>query len=111
MMLKDIANRLARFIVDVGQAQPYGGEVFEAKVARPHFTINFSSLHCLDGSVCLYGPQKIIIQYQTNIIGFPPEDNRRFTSEEDALKFLQLAFVELKFKEAFEVPVDVRKKL
>ena len=58
----------------------------------------------LDGEIRIYGEKFLLLKYITGYRSLPHNDNRVFTSTEDLIKFLQLAFVDYKFDEALAIP-------
>lgn len=97
-----IAQRIATFIIENRLANPFGGDVHQStdKKGRP-YTVLFSVPRVLDGLVTVYGPKFILINTQG---GLSLGDGSVFESEADALKFMRLAFVDLKRDEAADVP-------
>ena len=105
-----IADRIAQFIIENRLASPYGGDVSLSKVTkRPCYTVAFSAPRVLDGTVSVYAPKFINVHYITGYRALPHEDSVVFTSEEDAVNFLRLAFVEGKYDEALAIPTLPRK--
>lgn len=107
---KVIATTFATFVKKHGLAAPYGGTLDLIKDrGAPHYSIPFSKNLILDGSInikCVGGLHHVVItiEYATNIIGLPPEGARVFLNMWNALRFLQLAFVDGNFVEAMRVP-------
>jgi len=100
-----IAERIARFINVNHLNSPFGGDVTLFKGGKvPCYVVAFSKPRVLDGTVSVYGPKFVQVRFQTSYRDLPASDSRVFTSEPDAVKFLKLAFVDLKFDDAMEVP-------
>lgn len=100
-----IANRIARFIKVNKLDNPFGGDVTLFRGGKmPCYTVAFSKPRVLDGVVSVYSPTFIQVRYQTGYRALPSNGSLVFTSEANAVKFLLLAFVELKFDEAEQVP-------
>ena len=106
---QQLAQRIADFINANRLNNPFGGDVHQSaeKKGRP-YTILFSRPRYLDGLVTVYGPKFILINSQG---GLALNDGAVFESEENALNFMRLAFVEetLKRDEAMEIPVKAQK--
>lgn len=105
----DIAQRLAEFVSANQLAQIYGGDVSQdqTKKGKP-YNVGFSVARYVDGNILIYGPKFINVGYQTAYRDLPSRDQRVFTSIDDAERFLRLAFVELKFQEALDIPVRTK---
>lgn len=102
----ELATEIAAYVADNGLAEVYGGDV--VKNGR-YYTILFSKCRTLDGAINFYGPKFVLVKYQTAFQDLPRNDNRVFTSIKDALNFLRLAFVELDFEAALNIPVKESK--
>jgi hypothetical protein len=103
----ELAQRIADFVCEHDLAQVYGGDVSSAGRYR---AIGFSRCASLDGEVRVYGPKFIQVLYQTRDHTLPREDAPVFTSEEHALEFLRLAFVEHDGESALEIPTKTQAK-
>jgi len=100
-----IANRIARFININKINSPFGGDVTLFRGGKmPHYLVAFSKPRVLDGTVSVYSPTFIQVRFNTSYRALPASDSRVFGSEANAIKFLKLAFVDLKFDDAMEVP-------
>jgi hypothetical protein len=64
----------------------------------------FAKPRVLDGEVRVYNPKFIMVAWQTAFRDLPHKDKRVFGSLKDAMDFIRLAFVELKFDDAMDVP-------
>lgn len=104
-----LADRFAEFIIKNGLTQPYGGDVTLSLKGRPHYCVLFCYPRTLDGQIAVYSHNFIVIQYQTGYRNLPSDDRRVYTSEADAMKFLDLAFVQHKADEALAIPVKEKK--
>ena len=104
-----IANRIARFIKVNHLDSPFGGDVTLYKGGKmPCYLVAFSKPRVLDGTVSVYSPSFIQVRFNTSYRALPAGDSRVFGSESDAVKFLKLAFVDLKFDDAMEIPTKGR---
>lgn len=104
------ANRIARFIVVNKLNSPFGGDVSLYRGGKmPCYLVAFSTPRVLDGTVSVYSPTFIQVRFNTSYRALPAGDSRIFTSESDAIRFLKLAFVDLKFDDAMEVPTKGKK--
>ena len=100
-----IANRIARFINVNKLNSPFGGDVSLYRGGKvPSYIVAFSIPRYLDGTVQVYSPTFILVRFNTSFRTLPASDSRVFTSEPDAIKFLKLAFVDLKADEAMAIP-------
>lgn len=99
---EDIMRQIASFIERNGLASVYSG--FGLSEDKRYRYILMSKPRVLDGEIRIYGPKFILINYQTAYRSLPHNDRRVFTSAEDAIKFIQLAFVDGKYDEALEIP-------
>jgi hypothetical protein len=72
----------------------------------PCYLTAFSKPRVLDGTVAVYSPHFIQVRYQTSYRQMRASDSIVFRSEDAALTFLRLAFVELKFDEATDFAHD-----
>ena len=70
--------------------------------------ILFSKPAVLDGEIKVFGPKFIQVKYQTGIRDLPQRDSRVFSSERDALKFIEQAFVKFDADAALAVPARSR---
>ena len=70
--------------------------------------ILFSKPAVLDGEIKVFGPKFIQVKYQTGIRDLPRGDSRVFSSERDALKFIEQAFVKFDADAALAVPARSR---
>jgi hypothetical protein len=95
-----LAERIAKYIRQQKWTAPFGGECNKDGKA---YSILFAKPRTLDGLVRVWGPKFILIECQ----GPAAHGNWRgcYESEEDAMKFLRLAFQEHKWTEAMEVPI------
>ncbi len=99
---EEITELISDFVFCNSLATVYSGtDLHESKKYR---YILISKPRVLDGEIRVYGPKFIYVSYQTAYRSLPAKDRRIFTSADDALNFLNLAFVEFKFEEALEVP-------
>lgn len=103
----ELAARLATFVGEYNLCNPYGGDVRKVEKPRPHYTIGFSRPAVLDGSIAVWGPTFIKIDFIHRGHG----DYRLvFASEENAIAFLRAAFVEHDWTKAWGVPQKPEKK-
>lgn len=98
-----LAIDIAQTIIDGGLTQPFGGDVTLVTQPKPHYSIAFAKPRILDGSVEVYAPTFVVVSWETGIRDLPHRAKRVYTAE-NAKKFIQLAFVELKFREAEAIP-------
>jgi hypothetical protein len=100
---QELAERIADFINENEINSPFGGDVSLYRGGKvPCYVTAFAKPRVLDGTVSVYSPKFIQVRYQTGYRQLPASDSIVFSSEADALTFLRLAFVELKFDEASE---------
>ena len=100
-MRTEVVDKIEEFLLENGLDEVYGVlREDEAKYA----SLTFCKARDLDGSIKVYGPRFILVQYQTRIGDLPRKDSAVFESVEDTLEFLRLAFVEYKADEAMDVP-------
>lgn len=100
---RPVAERIAAFILDNDLANPFGGDVaLKQSGKRKFYSVSFSRPAVLDGQIEVYSPKFILVQAQGRLA--QAGDQRVFESEENALRYLRLAFVEFKFDEALLVP-------
>ena len=99
---EQITEQISDFVFCNSLATVYSGTDLSSDKRYRYVLI--SKQRVLDGEIRIYGPKFIYVSYQTAYRGLPGKDVRVFTSVDDALNFLQLAFVEHKFDEAMEIP-------
>ena len=90
---KEIAEAIAAFIRENDLAQVFGGDVDLANnFSRPgkHYSVLLSRRSTLDGVVRVFSPARIHVMTK-GPLGF---GSTTFTSGEQAIEFLRLAFVE-----------------
>jgi hypothetical protein len=85
-----------------GPVNGYAGKG-EKISGKPHRVV-FSSNRSLDGGVLVYGPNFILIRYQTSYKDLPQDDSRVFQSADHAREFIEEAFVNLNFNKALKIP-------
>lgn len=100
-MRTEIVDQIEEFLLDNGLDEVYG--VLRTDEAR-YSGLTFCKARDLDGSIRVYGPKFILLEYRTRIGGLPAHDRAVFESVDDTLEFLRLAFVEYKADEAMDVP-------
>lgn len=97
----EIADRIAAKVREWRLTAPFGGDV--EKSGR-YYGILFAKPRTLDGLVRVYGPKFIMVESQGPLgLG-----RSIFESEEAAVDFIRLAFVELDREEAWKVPTRAR---
>jgi hypothetical protein len=101
----DIATRIANFICENNLANPFGGDVEQSKDKR-YYGVLFSVPRLLDGFVRVYSPKYILIETQGRLV----PQNAVYESEENALKFMRLAYVEHNTEAAYAVPTKAPKE-
>lgn len=101
----EIAGRFAQFICDNNLANPFGGDVEQSRDKR-YYSVAFSVPAILDGCLCVYSPKYILIQCQGRLC----QNNAVYTSEADAMRFMQLAFVYHDMGAAYAVPTKPPKE-
>jgi hypothetical protein len=99
---EEITERISDFVFCNSLATVYSGT--DLSKDKKYRYVLISKPRVLDGEIRVYGSKFIYVSYQTAYRSLPAKDRRIFTSCDDALNFLQLAFVEYKFDEALEVP-------
>lgn len=100
------ANRIARFINVNKLANPFGGEVVLDRSGKmPCYDVSFSKPRVLNGTVSVYSTSFIKVSFETAYRSLPNRGHHVYGSETDAINFLKLAFVELKFDEAMDIPL------
>jgi len=105
-----IADRIARFININKLNSPFGGDVGLFKGGKvPCYTVAFSVPRVLDGVVNVYSKTFVQVRFNTSYRALPSRTSLVFDSEPNAIKFLKLAFVDLKFDDAMEVPTKAKK--
>lgn len=99
---EDIMLQISDFVEENRLARVYSGTgISEDKKYR---YVLFSLPRNLDGEIRIYGPKFILVRYQTRYGSLPHRDNRVFTSVQDAIQFLQKAFIDFDFEEALAIP-------
>jgi hypothetical protein len=100
----EVANRIAAKISEWNLCEVYGGDVKQdtERKGKPYI-VGFSTRRFVDGEVSVFSPNFIHVKYETGIRELPHRDNIVFGSENKALDFIRLAFVESKFEEALKV--------
>ena len=99
---EDIMRQIASYIERNGLASVYSG--YGLSKDKKYRYILISKPRVLDGEIRIYGPKFILISYQTAYRSLPHNDRRVFTSAEDMLKFIQLAFVDGDYENALAIP-------
>jgi hypothetical protein len=99
-----LADRLAAFLIENDLCQVYGGTVDLVRQGRPHYDTAFSRCRVLDGSISVYSPTFILVSWQSANRSMPHTGERLFTSEQHAIDFIRLAFVEHDVTGAYFVP-------
>ena len=98
------ADAIADKLREYGLDEVYGVDV--AKRGR-YYAITFCTARTLDGVVNYYGPKFVQVKFQCSYgIG---GGSYVYTSADDALKFIKLAFVDFDFEAADAVPVKPSK--
>ena len=105
-----IADRIARFVVVNKLNSPFGGDVSLYRGGKmPCYVVAFSNPRVLDGTVSVYSKTFVHVRFQTGYRALPTSASLVFNSEPDAVRFMKLAFVDLKFDEAMEIPTKGKK--
>jgi hypothetical protein len=99
---EEIMNEISDFVSNNRLAGVYSGSGLSKD--KKYRYILLSRPRNLDGEIRIYGPAFILLRYTTRYHALPRNDNRVFTSKENLIKFLQLAFVESKYDEALAIP-------
>ena len=100
-----LAERVAAYIVANELNRPFGGDVSLYRGGKvPCYVTAFSQPRVLDGTVSIFAPNFIQVRFNTSYRALPASDSRVFTSEQAALDFLRLAFVERNFEAALAIP-------
>lgn len=103
-----IADRIANFINENDLNRPLGGEITRGKGRGKPYIIVFMSPANLDGCITIYGEKFIRIEWESRFQSVPNKGSAVFESEENALNFLRLAFVEFD-EAAMEIPTKKEK--
>jgi hypothetical protein len=99
---EELMKEVLSFVERNYLASVYGGcGLSEDKKYR---YILISKPRVLDGEIRIYGEKFLLLKYTARYGSLPRNDRRVFTSAEDLLKYLQLAFVDYKFQEALAIP-------
>ena len=104
-----VATAIADQLITMGLNQVYGVNVSKSTYRSGHWSITFCTARTLDGVVNYYGPKFVQVKFQTAYRALPRNGNRVYTSVEDALKFIRLAFVDFNFDAAEAVPTKPSK--
>jgi hypothetical protein len=100
------ANRIARFINANKLTNPFGGDVVLDRSGKmPCYEVSFSKPRVLNGTVSVYSTSFIMVHFETSYRALPNRARHVYASEADAINFLKLAFVDLNFDEAMEIPL------
>ena len=97
----EIAGRIAEKIIEWRLTAPFGGDV--EKSGR-YYGVLFARPRTLDGLVRVYGPKFIMVE-TSGPLGL---GRSIFESEEAAVDFIRLAFVELDREKAWNIPARAR---
>jgi hypothetical protein len=103
----DITDQFEEFLTDNGLDDAYG--IVRTEGSKFH-GLTFCKARNLDGSVRVYGPKFILVEYRTRYGDLPNHERVVFESVENAMDFIRLAFVEYKFDEAMDVPRRLSEK-
>ncbi len=97
----------AKFINNHNLNNPYGGDVSLLPTPRggKYYSVLFSKPCNLDGTLEVYSLNYVRVTYKTRYHSLPHEDSRIFTSLDNALQFLYLAFVKYEFEVALSIPI------
>jgi hypothetical protein len=100
----DCADRIAEKLREWDLCSPYGGDVSQSDDKR-YYSIGFSRPRNLDGTVQVFSTKFILIRCMGRLSpGGVGEWSGVYTSESDALSFLELAFVKFDAPKARQVP-------
>lgn len=88
-LTNDIADKLREF----NMCNPFGGDVYLSKDGRPHYKTDFSIPRTVDGSISVYSPNFILIEWKTAIRYLPYKGKIKFTTVEDLYTFIRAAFI------------------
>ena len=100
------ANRIARFINANNLTTPFGGDVVLDRSGKmPCYDVSFSKPRVLNGTVSVYSTSFIKVSFETSYRSLPNKGHHVYGSESDAINFLKLAFVDLEFDDAMEIPL------
>lgn len=90
-----LAQRLGEKVSEMQLCSPYGGyQGLSRHGKRPYYAVLFSYPRSLDGVISVYSEKYICINVQTAYRFLPNKFTVVFESEQDAVDFLQAAFVE-----------------
>ena len=104
-----VAEDVALAIQRMGLNQPVGG-VRERDTDDRYHAVKFSFPRRVDGEIRVWSPGYISVFWRTVIPGMPGQDRRIYASLEEAVSFVELAFVEMNADEALAIPVYVHKR-
>lgn len=102
----ELAEHMAEYVRDNNLDLVFGGDVSRTSDRRGYVVL-FSRPRTLDGSITIYSEKFILIRFAGPAYG---SDGLVFDSESNALKFMELAFVECDFEAALDVPTKPAKK-
>ncbi len=95
-----VAEMIADKLKALGLDEVYGVNV--GKEGRC-YAISFCTARTLDGSVKYYGPKFVQVKFQTAYRALPQNGSYVYTSVEDALRFIEEAFVNFNYDAALEI--------
>ena len=101
---RDIAQRIAKFIVEHNLAQVFGGEVSQDP-SRRSYNVGMSICRILDGHVKVFGPKFILV----TSVGPAGDGMRVYMSEADAMAYLEARWVLWDQEKANKVPFKAGK--
>ena len=103
----EAAQKISEKLFEYDLNEVYGINVgFEGRC----YHISFCKARILDGSVRYFGDKFVQVTWQTAIRAMPQNGNAVFTSAENALEFIRLAFVEFDADAAFAIPQKEKKQ-
>lgn len=92
---RDVAVKIAEWIMEKELAHPYGGDVVQHDGKGRPYVVAFSEPGNLDGVVSVYSPSYISVAWTTRYGVVSREGHKVFLSLDDTVEFLKTAFIDL----------------
>lgn len=96
---KELAQKIANFIIENNLAQVFGGEVGKS-LNKKGYSVSFSLPRTLDGCVTVFNLNYILVQSE----GPSGDGNQLFDSLENVLNYLKSRWIEFDRVKAGNVP-------
>lgn len=91
---EELANHLADTCTQLGLNEVYGVNVSkDTEKGKTYYAVTFCLARILDGIIKVYSPKFILVKWQTQFRDMPFKGQEKFTSEEEAAKFIKSNFV------------------